>query len=61
MSRRIILFTQEIQLQSLVLALDDLFRMLPSRLLDGRKIRLCDGHHRAGFALTAIAARHAPG
>ncbi|WP_437545647.1 hypothetical protein WME97_40060 [Sorangium sp. So ce367] len=35
--------------------------VLPSRLLDGRKIRLCDGHHRAGFALTAIAARHAPG
>ncbi|WP_437747499.1 reverse transcriptase domain-containing protein [Sorangium sp. So ce1504] len=31
--------------------------LLPSRLFDGRKIRLCDGHHRAGSPLTAIAAR----
>ncbi|WP_437739711.1 hypothetical protein WMF39_28780 [Sorangium sp. So ce1504] len=35
--------------------------VLPSRLFDGRKIRLCDGHHRAGSPLTAIAARRCAG
>jgi hypothetical protein len=35
--------------------------VLPSRLLDGRKIRLRDGHHRAGSPLTAIAARRCAG
>ncbi|WP_373372324.1 FAD-dependent oxidoreductase [Sorangium atrum] len=35
--------------------------LLPSRLLDGRKIRLRDGHRRPGSPLTAIAARRGTG